>query len=946
VYVNRILFAALALVALAAPASAQTGTTAAATDTLPGDTTVIVGKLPNGLTYYVRRNAEPPERAELRLVVNAGSLLEDDDQRGLAHFVEHMAFNGTRRFAKHELVDYLERVGMRFGPDINAYTGFDETVYLLSLPTDTAGVLETGFDILEDWAGGIAFDTAEVRKERGVVVEEWRQGRGAGARVSDKEFPVLFGGSRYAERLPIGDVETLRTFDPAALVRFFRDWYRPDLMAVVAVGDFDPRRVEAMIRERFGRLRMPENPRPRPTFEVPAHEGTRYVVTADRELSSTSVSVVRKVPSRTTRTAADYRRGIVESLYGGLLDDRLSEITQRPGAPFVGVSSYRGSLVRTLDGYFLSAQAPQGQADRALSAMLLEARRAAAHGFTAPELERERADLLRAWEQIYAERTKSTSGQFAGQYVGHFLYGGPLLTTETEYELNRRFLPGVTLAEVNAVAREALAPENRAVLVSGPEGSALPDVARLPAVADSAAGAEVAAYTEEVSDAPLLDRAPAPGRVVSTRTTEEVGVTEWTLSNGVRVLMKPTDLGEDQLLLAGTSPGGWSLVPDSLHLYAITASAAAQVGGVGQLSVTDLQKRLAGKAVSVGASVGERSEGISGFASPKDAETMFQLVYLYLTQPRRDTVAWEAYLGRAREALRNRGASPEGAFGDTLSALLTQNHPRFRPLTSASFDSLDLDRSLAIYRERFADAGDFTFYLVGNFTPDSIRPLVETYLGGLPSTPREEAARDLGVRPPAGVVTRTVRRGVEPKGRTQIVFTGPAPFDRRTMSLLRTLGEALEIRLRERLREELGGTYGVGVYGDLDRDPRPEYRFVVDFGADPARLDELSRVVFAQLDSVKATGPTEDELAKVREAQRRQRETDLRENGYWISALMAYDRYGWDPRLIDDDPMSQQFTVADLREAARRFLDMERYVQVTLVPEATASNGVIGGNRP
>jgi zinc protease len=937
---RRFLFAAAVALAPHLPAAAQTAAApsspAAADSLLPGDTTVVVGKLANGLTYYVRRNAEPPERAELRLVVNAGSILEDDDQRGLAHFVEHMAFNGTRRFAKHEIVDYLESIGMRFGPDVNAYTSFDETVYMLSLPTDTAGVLETGLDILEDWAGGITFDTAEVRKERGVVIEEWRLGRGAGMRVTEKQFPVLFAGSRYAERLPIGTVETLRGFDVEALTRFYRDWYRPDLMAVVAVGDFDPKAVEAMIRERFGRLPARQHPRPRTIFPVPDHAQTRYSRVTDPEIPSTSVNVVRTVPSRPRATRAAYREAIVESLYAGMLDDRLNEITQKPGAPLVGVSTYRGALVRPVDAFYLSAQVPEGGAARGLAALLAEGERAVRHGFTAPELEREKADLLRAYEQMYAEREKETSSGFAAQYTGHYLYGGPLLNTAIEYELHRDLLPGIAVAEVDAVARTALPRQGRTVLISGPEGAATPTEAELAAVVESVSRAPLEAYAETVSDAPLLARMPTPGRVVETRRTEEIGVTEWRLSNGVRVVMKPTDFKKDEIILSGRSPGGESLLPDSAYLSGVTAAAAAQIGGVGDLNVVDLQKRLAGKSAVAGAYVDDLSEGISGYASPRDVELMLQLVHLYFTAPRRDTTAWAAYLDRARTMLANRGASPEAAFGDTLNAVLTQGHPRARPLTSASFDSLSLDRSLAIYRDRFADAGDFTFFIVGAFEPDSLKPLIETYLGGLPSTGRKETWRDLGIRAPTGVVRRTVRRGVEPKARTQIIFSGPVEFDRRSVSLLRSLADALEIRLRERLREELGGTYGVSVGGSAERDPRPEYRFAIDFGADPERVDELARVVFAQIDSVKAEGVPEKDLVKVREAQRREREVSLRENNYWLSALMTYDRLGWDPRQIPAQPLSAALTPAELRDAARRFLNTGNYVQVTLLPEAAA----------
>jgi zinc protease len=906
---------------------------------LPNDTSVVVGRLPNGLTYYVRRNAEPPKRAELRLVVNAGSILEDPEQRGLAHVVEHMAFNGTRRFAGQQIVDFLESVGMRFGPDVNAYTGFDETVYMLTLPTDTAGVLDRGLDVLEDWASAISFDTAEVRKERGVVIEEWRLGRGAGARIRDRQFPVLFAGSRYAERLPIGDPDIVRSAPVEQIRRFYRDWYRPDLMAVVAVGDFDPRRVEAMIRERFGRIPARAGERPRQEFAVPGHPGTRFSVVTDHEATGSTVDLVRTVPSRIRRTVGAYREGIVESLYGSMLDQRLTDITQRPDAPFLNVSTYRGSLLRRLDAYFLSAQVPDNGQARGLAALLAESGRAARFGFTAPELQRVRSEMLRQWEQMYAERTKETSGDFAGRYVRHYLYGGPLLSTSAEYALNRDLLPGIALGEVDAVAREALGSTDRTILVVAPDTTRVPTEAELAAVADSAARAPLAAYADTVSDAPLLDRRPAPGRIVETRTLPEIGVTEWRLSNGVRVVLKPTDYKQDEIVLAGRSPGGTSLVPDSLFRYAQTAGAAVAVGGVGALSVTDLQKRLAGKAVSVGTQVGELGESVSGFASPRDAETMFQLVYLYITQPRRDPAAWQAYLQRGRVALRDRGADPEGVFSDTLNAILAGHHPRERPFTAATFDSLSLDRSLAIYRERFADAGDFTFYLVGAFNPDSVRPLVEEYLGGLPSSGRKETFRDVGVRAPGGVVRAQVRRGVEPRSRTALVFSGPMQFDRRTVSLLRTLGDVLEIRLRERLREEMSGTYGVSVSGGAERDPAPQYRFAVDFGAAPERLDELVRGVFAEIDSVKARGVRPEDLRKVREAQRREREVSLRDNGYWAGALLAYDEYGWDPRQIPAAPLSQSFTSDDLRDAARRFLDTGRYVQVSLFPEQPAATG-------
>lgn len=908
---------------------------------LPRDTTARVGRLSNGLTFYILPNAEPPDRAELRLAVDVGSVVEDADQQGLAHFLEHMAFNGTESFPPGELVDYLERTGMRFGPHVNAYTGFDETVYRLTLPTDTAGVLETGLEVMRDWAGGMLLDPAEIDRERGVVVEEWRLGRGAGARVRDRHLPVLFRRSRYARRLPIGDPGIVRTFRPETLRRFYRDWYRPDLMAVVVVGDVDPDSVERVIRARFGTLpAVPQEARRhRRRYDLPVPAETRVAVAADPELSRATVTLARVAEARRQRTVGDYRRRIVESLVTGMLSDRLSERVQQPDAPFLGVSSYTGSLLRSADAQMLTAEADAAGVERALAALAEESRRAALHGFTRAELAREKSEVARAWDRIYVERERATSTQFAGQYVGHFLYGGPLLSTEAEHALHRALLPRISRSEVNAAAREMLGPPARTVLVSAPapERGALPPEARLAAVLDSVAAASPPPWRETVSDAPLLAEEPAPGRVVSERSWAGTGVTEWTLANGARVLLKPTDFRPDEVMLLGRSPGGLSLVPDGRLLAARTATAAAQVGGVGDLSVVDLQKRLAGRTASVGTDLGETHETVSGYASPGDLETMLRLVHLYFTAPRRDPEAWESYRERARASLELRGASPEAAFRDTLQHLLTGGHPRARPLEADDFGRADLDASLAVYRERFADGDDFTFYLVGAFDPDSVRPLVETYLGGLPAAPGSERPVDRGIAPAQGVERRTVRRGLEPQARTQLVFTGPVEMDRAVLGRLAALSEVLQRRLRDRLREELGGTYGVGVGAGVEAEPEPRYRLSLAFGAAPDRVEELTAVVWEEIERLREEGPNEEDLEKARETRRRERETDLRDNDWWLRQLATYEERGWPLDSIVEPPESAApLSVEALRDAARRFLVPGRYLQVTLLPEAGA----------
>jgi zinc protease len=903
---------------------------------LPEDTQVIRGRLSNGLTYYIRENHEPHARAELRLAVNAGSVLEDEDQLGMAHMVEHMAFNGTEHFRKNELVSYLESVGMRFGPDINAYTSFDETVYMLTLPTDSAGVLDKGFQIMEDWAHGLRFDSTEVEKERGVVMEEWRLGQGAGARMQDKQFPVLTRNSRYAERLPIGTPESIRGSSLAALKRFYHDWYRPDLMAVVAVGDFDAKAVEQLIREHFDHIPAPKRERERKEYDVPEHAETIVSVATDPEATGSSVSLYLKRAPRPWVSAAAYRDWIVESLASGMITDRLSERTQRPNSPFLDVSSFQGRFIRPLSAYVLNVRVPDGGIQRGLQELLLSAEQVEQHGFTASELERAKRETMRSMEQRYAEREKATSAGYASDYVSNFLYGGRLVSIDTEYDLYRRIVPEVTLREVNAEVGDWMRDRNRVVLVDAPQRDSVrvPTEAELQRLITSVASRPVRAYTDSVSDAPLIARAPTPGRILSERRVDEVGVTEWTLSNGVRVLLKPTDYADDEVLLAARSPGGTSLLPDSDYIAGLTAAAVAQAGGLGNLSAIELRKRLAGKAAGVGADISESFEGLSGVASPRDLETLFQLVYLKFAAPRLDSAAVEAYRTQARNSLADRGSSPDAIFSDTLRAVLNDHNPRRMPPSSAIFDHLNIGRSLEIYRDRFADAGDFTFYIVGTFSPDSIRPLVLRYLASLPSTGRVEQARDLGVRPPSGVVKRVVRKGLEPKGNTQIVFTGDFDFSRENIYALSALADILRLRLRDALREDLGGTYGVSVGAGGTGEPRPQYQVAIGFGADPARIDELTRVVFQQVDSLQRVGPTEEEIQKVREMELRSRETDLRSNHFWVLQMMSYDRSGWDLRGILTFPSWAQSLRPELvKAAASRYLDPANYIQVTLLPE-------------
>ncbi|MCL7959238.1 MAG: insulinase family protein [marine benthic group bacterium] len=907
-------------------------------EALPIDPAVTVGQLDNGLRYYIRANERPEKRAELRLVVNAGSVLEDGDQLGLAHFLEHMAFNGTEHFEKQELIDYLQFIGMRFGADVNAYTGFDETVYMLTVPTDSTEIVETAFQILEDWAHGLAFDSLEVEKERGVVLEEWRLGQGAYSRIRDQQFPVLFQGSLYAERLPIGDPEVLETFDHATLKRFYSDWYRPDLMAVVAVGDFDPEWIRDLIHRHFGGLEGPEVARPRPAVAVPGHEETLFSIATDPELTLSNVSVAWKLPVSEDASHGDYRRTFVEQAYNSMFNFRMFEITQSSeDPPFLGAGSGKGRFVRESDVYQLGATVKDGEIEQGLERVLVEAERVSRYGFTESELERQKADVLRSYERAYTERDKRESSRLASEYVRAFLNAEPIPGIEYEYALARRFLPSIELSEVNDVAREWIGDENRVILAASPEkdGITVPDEVGLAAVFGAAVAADIEPWDDAGSDLPLLAELPVPGSVVAREDIPELGVQVWKLSNGARLILKPTDFKEDEVLFNGRSPGGTSLSSDDDYESASWAATLVSVGGVGDFSAVDLQKKLAGKAVSVGPSISELGEGMSGSASPRDLETLFQLVYLYFTAPRRDETAVAAFRSRMGTVLANRGASPEAVYGDSVGAVMAQYHPRYLPPTADMIDRIDLDVALEFYRERFADAGDFTFTLVGAFDPDELLPLVEQYLAALPSSGREETWRDVGMEPPTGVVQRTVRKGLEPKGRQTLIFTGDFDFDRENRYTLQSMTEVLRNMLREILREDMGGTYGVGAYGSGSREPRERYSVRVAFGADPERLDELTEAAFSAIDSLAAHGASEENLAKVKETQRRQRETDLRENGFWLSVLNVYDRNDEDLRLIlDYERLVDELTAEAIGEAAALYFDFDNYVEVKLVPEA------------
>jgi len=903
--------------------------------TLPFDSGIETATLPNGLRYFVRANRQPEHRAELRLVVNAGSVLEEDDQRGLAHFVEHMAFNGTRRFPKHQIGAFMESIGMRFGPGVNATTSYDETIYHLQVPTDQAGALERALTIMEDWAHEVSFDAAEIESERGVVLEEWRMRRGVGARLQDVQFPLLVRGSRYADRLPIGTPESIQTFKPARLKQFYADWYRPDLISVIAVGDFDAKAVAALVKKGFSAIPAPPDPRPRPVFDVPPQSDITFAIASDREATATGVGIAHRRKAVEAVTVGDYRRDTIERLVSGILSLRLAEVAQVPKSPLLQAAAGKASVTRTLELTSMNAVAPSGGVDDALRALTVEAARLAKFGVTREELDRQKATTLRGLERAIADRARQPSTALAAEYVRHVTTGEPVPGLQWEFDTTKMLLQGISLEDVNLAATTWLPEDNRVVSVTTPikPGVVQPTEAALRQVLASAARIELKPWVSRITPTSLLDREPAPGSIATTVTRAPIGVTEWTLSNGVRVVLLPTKFSEDQIVFSAVSSGGLSLASDADLIPAQTATQVVNSMGFGRFGSGDLRRWLTGRAVSVQPVIGPFEQGISGGSSRQDLETMFQLIYLMMTSPRRDQTIFDALRAQMRDALTNQAASPDVEFAQALSATLTQNHPRARPITAASLDRMDLDKSVAFFKERFADAGSFTFVMAGSFDLAEMRPLVERYLASLPSTSRHQTWKDSGIRPPTGVVTRVIERGVEPKTRTVLLFTGPVEPDRRHAVSIVALAEVLQTRLREALREELGGTYNVSVGGNAARVPVGQFTVSIDYTAAPARADALTDRVFAEISALKKSGPSPQQVNDVRAALLRDFETNSHQNAYLVGQLAQRYQSGEPPESVwQVGDIYKALTPAVIREAAEAYLDPKNYIRVTLKP--------------
>jgi len=898
------------------------------------------GRLETGIPYYILKNARPANRVELVLVVDAGAVLEDDDQNGLAHFCEHMAFNGTNSFPKLELVNFLESMGVRFGADLNAYTNQDETVYLLTVPLDKPENLTKAVHVLRDWAGYVKYEDKDINDERGVVTEEWRLGRGANERVMEQHRNVMYYGSTYAKRDVIGDTNILLRAPADNLRRFYRTWYNPLNMAIVAVGDIDPAKMEAVLRENFtSPPSTGEKYQKRPTLVLPTHAETLISVASDPELTAASVTLMVKRPADTTVTYADYRKSIARQMAYEMVNVRLSELTRKNPPAFS--SAFVGDFLLTRQNRSLYSMATAADKNvlKAMNALFTELERAKRHGFTATELERARASTLSRMENYYNERDKSESRQFADELTRHILTAESVPGVEHEWEIYQRYVPAIELSEVNAIASSMVTTQNRVITISVPDGNGYikPTEAQVRSLLAAIESKSIAAYVDNVPTKPLIENVPTPGTIVKTTDLPDIQGKELILSNGARVVYKKTDFKNDEILFSAQSWGGQSLAKEEDHFTNSVAATVVDQSGLASLPMNDLMKVLTGKNVGISPAIDMEREILSGSSSPKDLKTFFELLHLGFASPRKDPEAFQSWKAKMKSDLANKEKSPEATFFDTVMAVATSNHPRMRSMSESDVDKVDLEKAYNLYRERFKFGSDFTFYFVGNIDEDTLKKYCETYIGSLPSSPAKETWKDAGIRTRKGQYSKTVYKGQEAKSFVVLSTSGPIKYDPQSRYDVAALCEVMEIQLREQMREEKGGVYFVSVQPNIERIPEEEFAIAIIFSCNPDRVDELVSTVKREMETLRSDLVPDSLVAKVREIQLKERETALKTNRFWLSVMSRFD--------ADNEPYSnyklreefvRNLTPQRIMASAKKYLTGTNFGEFVLKPDPAA----------
>jgi zinc protease len=907
---------------------------------VPNDESVRYGVLGNGLTYYVKSNQEPRERASFHIFQNVGAMLEEDHQDGLAHFLEHMAFNGTKHFPEKGIIDFLERHGVAFGENINAYTSKNRTVYMLSdVPVTKPGILDSCLLILNDWSNYLLLTEEEIDAERGVVMEEWRSLRDAQRRMYKASLKYMYPNSKYAERDIFGDLEVIENFEYDALRDFYHQWYRTDLQAIAVAGDFDAEEMEQKVISLFSKIPAVENAPERPFYEIPDHADPIYGLVTDAEAAQTFIQYMirHRKTGEGPETFVQYREAYIHNLFNSMMGLRIEEMLQKGDPPFVaGMISY-GDFERGYEALNAMLIPKPNQEELSFSALMTELERVKRYGFTQGELDRVKAELLSRWEKYYKERDKITNEEYISNYLDHFLEGDAYPSTEYAYQAVQAILPTITLDDFKQLLSEWITDHNRVLVITGPEGEGIEHLSEEASLAilEQIASAEIEPYQEEELAESLISSEPAPASIINERRLEELDALEWTLENGARVVYRYADYEKDQVQIRAYSIGGSSLFEDEDVPTADMLTSLIQMYGVGDFDAMGLQKMLAGKNISLQLSLQYLSEGLSGTASPKDMEAMMQLVYLYFNQPRFDKEAHDAILTRYMGLVENMNNNPDKVMGDSLSLIVSNYHKRTRIVDQQFLRDISYERLEAIYRDRFADASDFFFIIVGNMEEDEVKILAQKYIGAIGDMDRSEAWVDRKIYEPEGIVEKTIPMTLEiPKASVNIVINQEMAYSPYNRMTLRVIENILDIRYVESIREEEGGTYGVGIRTSLSKWPLEKASMRIAFDCDPERAADLKEKVFFELEKLATEGPSEEDLSKTRENILKDRQENKEHNSYYLSMLFNYYLYG----INYDDPANYEdiinkLTVEDVKKVMQAFYKDPNIVDVVFVPE-------------
>lgn len=903
---------------------------------LPFDKDVIVGKLDNGFQYYIRSNKEPENRVTMYLAVKVGSILETEEQRGLAHFLEHMNFNGLKHFPKNELVDYLQKAGVRFGSDLNAYTGFEQTVYQLPIPSDDPELLKNGLQVMRDWAQDALLEGDEIDKERGIIMEEMRGGRGAQQRMRDQYFPTVLNHSRFADRLPIGTEEVITTFDHEEIRKFHRDWYRPDLMSIIIVGDVDSDQMVKEVKRLFSDMSSPANPIERKEYTVDLLNKNQFIAVTDPEMTYTLGQILIKHEEEKVKTVGDYRKRLLISSLNQMISARLSELINTANPPFIqanaGVDGFIGSL-ENLSSFFV---AKPGEFEVGFKALVRELERIKKYGFTESEFLRTIVSMNKSNETAYIERDKIKSDSYVNTYLNHFLEDAPAIGNEDRYQLMKQLLPTLTLKEVEEIFYRYYTDTNRDIVILAPEKDkeSLPNESTVLHWWEEVNQEQITAYEDKVSDLPLLAGAPESGKVVDVKLDEQIDLTEWVLSNGAKVYLKPTNFKNDEIIISAFSKGGTSLYNDEDYFSASNASRLINSSGLGQLNNVEIQKFMTGKRVNISPYISERSEGLSGYSDKESLETAFEMIYGYFMEPMLEDDIFQSFIASAATSLENSENDPGYVFSrEVLGALYNQSIRRM-PVSKETIKLIDKNRAYEVYKDRFADASDFTFVIVGSFDKEEIKPLVEKYIASLPALNRNEQARELNIYEPNAGFEKIVKKGKEDKASVQMTYYNDYDFSRTENINLNALSSILNIKLIERLREEESGVYGVGARSSYNKEPRERMSLTVSFGTGIDKYESLMASALEEINKIKENGPTQIDVEKYKIEEARQREVQLRENGFWLNNITSSLQLERNPNdILSYLDEVNKVSVESIKNIANKYLDESKLFKFILLPE-------------